>query len=190
MNGLSFASVDLIHRQFLDNRPRSDAPVLCAMAGIPGAGKSTFVNHALETGRFPRDAFILDPDRVMQALPEYQASFQHDGAEAAFARWEMPARELAYAMLDKAVQGRMNIIKDMGCARMENFEKLRAIKSAGYRLEMFYIPCPIETALARITTRPRHTPKEMIIERAAALKALIPLYQTLADDFHVVDNGL
>lgn len=156
------------------------------MAGIPASGKSRFVDAAIEQGIFPRNAFLLDPDRVMNAIAGYQHDFQNLGAQGAFERWEMPARALAYAMLDEAVTLRADIIKDMGCARMENFEKLKTMKQAGYRICMSYIDCPVELALRRAAARPRHTPESMIRERAESLAALLPLYRSLADEFTVV----
>jgi predicted ABC-type ATPase len=185
---LSDKTIDLTRDLFLRGRPAAATPTLYAMAGIPGAGKSRFVNNALQSGAFPADAFILDPDRVMNALPEYQDSVKQDGYEVAFMRFEMPARDLAYAMLQDAVDARMHIIKDMGCARRENFEKLQAIKKSGYRLEMFYIPCTIETALTRIANRARHTPEDMVRERAESLGTLLPDYQKIADRFTVVGD--
>lgn len=158
------------------------------MAGIPGAGKSTFVNAAIARGQFPGDSFILDPDRVMTALPEYQHDFEAHGPAESFLRWELPARALAYAMFDEASAGRLTIIKDMGCARSENYEKLKLLKNLGYRLMMFHIACDVDEAIRRSLTRPRHTPPDMIRDRAASLADLLPRYRALADEFTTIKN--
>lgn len=173
----------LIRDRFLGPCRPSQNPTIYCMAGIPGAGKSTYVDAALRDGAFPAAAFLLDPDRVMSALPGYQDDLRRNGAEAAFGAWELPARDLAYAMLDDAAAMQADIIKDMGCARMENYEKLKNLKTRGYRLHMVYIDCPVDLALTRIATRPRHTPPEMIHTRAATLRDLLPLYRELADCF-------
>ena len=153
------------------------------MAGIPGSGKSTFVDSAIMRGDFPADAFILNPDRVMESLPAYHTDTQTLGAIAAFEKWEMPCRALAYAMLDDAVAMRLNIIKDMGCARRENYDMLTRIKTAGYRIHMVYLDCDADVAIARIQTRPRYTPESMVYNRMGTLKNLLPLYRELADEF-------
>ena len=156
------------------------------MAGIPASGKSSFVDAAIKQGTFPRAAFLLDPDRVMNAMPGYQNDFKTLGAQGAFERWELPARNLAYAMLDDAVALRADVIKDMGCARMENYEKLKAVKNAGYIIRMFHIECPVDEAIRRAASRARHTPEDMLRQRAGAIESLLPLYRELADEFRVI----
>lgn len=178
--------INAIKDQFLGGVSSSPAPTVYCMAGIPGAGKSTFVDAALKRGEFPAHAFLLDPDRVMNAIPQYRDDFQTLGAAAAFSKWELPARDLAYAMLDDAINLRCDIIKDMGCARRENYDKLKALKESGYRVQMYYIDHPVQDALKRIALRPRHTPEQLVRDRASGLVELIPLYRTLADEFTIL----
>ena len=178
--------INAIRDQFLGGVSSSPVPTVYCMAGIPGAGKSTFVDAALQRGEFPRQAFLLDPDRVMNAIPQYRDDLQTLGAIEAFSKWELPARHLAYAMLDDAAHIKGDIIKDMGCARMENYDKLKALKQSGYRVQMYYIDCPVPDALERIEHRPRHTPEQLVRDRASGLVELLPLYQNLADEFTVL----
>ncbi|MCB9987725.1 MAG: zeta toxin family protein [Rhodospirillales bacterium] len=187
---ISQASIDLIYERFLSlDKEKADAPpVVYAMAGVPGAGKSTFVMQAMKDGRFPQNAFILNPDRVMQALPEYQIDLTEKSREEAFERWEMPARDLAYQMFEMAVDEGDDIIKDMGCSREENLIMLQNLKDKGYRLEMHYVHCTPEEAVRRANARGRYTPEAMIYDRAQALTRLLPHYQELADDFYAYDN--
>ncbi|WP_435641974.1 AAA family ATPase [Micavibrio aeruginosavorus] len=175
--------IAMLHDRFIGNRAASDTPTVYCMAGIPGSGKSTYVDAAIACGDFPANAFILNPDRVMEALPAYHDDVATLGAVAAFERWEMPCRTLAYDLLDRAAASRLNIIKDMGCARVENYDMLVRLKSSGYRLHMVHLDCPVDLALARIQTRARHTPATMVRERAASLAALLPQYRALADHF-------
>ncbi|AGH98225.1 AAA family ATPase [Micavibrio aeruginosavorus] len=175
--------IALLRDRFIGNRAASDTPTVYCMAGIPGSGKSTYVDAAIARGDFPRDAFILNPDRVMEALPAYHDDVAALGAMAAFEKWEMPCRELAYDLLDQAAALRLNVIKDMGCARQENYDMLARLKSSGYRLHMIHLDCPVDLALARVQTRDRHTPATMVNDRAASLSALLPLYRELADHF-------
>ncbi len=179
---------DLLRQRFLGGLSPSGNPTVFCMAGIPGAGKSTYVKQALQTGHFPSNAFLLDPDGVMTALPEYQRDYENLGRIKAFENWEMPARDLAYAMLKEAVVQKFDIIKDMGCVRLENYEKLASMKTLGYRIHMFYIECPVDEALRRAATRPRYISPETIRERAISLADLLPHYKTLVDQFITLDN--
>ena len=72
------------------------------MAGIPGAGKSTFVARERSAGRLSKQAFVVNPDAVMEMPAAYVADVNAHGPAAAFARWEMPARTFAHALLDEA----------------------------------------------------------------------------------------
>ena len=177
--------MDMLRNRFIGNRVASDTPTVYCMAGIPGSGKSTYVDTAIACGDFPADAFILNPDRVMEALPAYHDDVAALGAATAFEKWEMPCRTLAYDFLDQAAMLRLDIIKDMGCARQENYDMLARLKSMGYRLHMVHLDCPVDLALARIQTRARHTPVAMVHDRAQSLAALLPHYRALADHYTV-----
>lgn len=73
-NQISASSVKLIRKLLLPKNSLnvSHHPTVYTMAGIPGSGKTTFVNKMLSQGEFPQNAFILNPDNIMEALPEYQ----------------------------------------------------------------------------------------------------------------------
>lgn len=166
------------------------SPVIHAMAGIPGAGKSVYVDEAIARGDLPQNAFILDPDRIMMAMPEYVDDLTLMGAVTAFRHWEIPARLLAYELADQAAQKRFNIIQDMGSVRRENYDRLAQFKTRGYRLEMTYIYCPVDEALRRLQTRStRHTAADMVRERASSLNMLLRPYTELVDQFTVLDNS-
>ena len=173
-----------VEKELFAGLTSSVRPTIFVMAGIPGAGKTTFVNKMLAEGVFPNNAFILSPDRVMEALPTYQKDFVELGAEEAFQRWELPARKLAYDFYDMAVANGMDIIQDMGGARWEIYEMLKGLKEQhGYRLQMYWLNTPIEVALARIAQRPRYTSARMVWERYNVLQSLKSLYLRLCDCF-------
>ncbi len=177
----------------LDNLAPSCRPVVYAMAGIPASGKSSFVSLARREGRFPDSAFVLNPDVVMAALDEYRHDLESKGPETAFSTWELPARELNYELLAEALDKGANIIKDMSCARPENYQMLEQFKDQGYEIRMFHIMVDPDVALQRLSSREsatgRHTPAELIHERARSLAALLPRYRTLVNEFHAYDNN-
>lgn len=191
MSGLPDESIALIRGQmFPPELHPSTKPTVYAMAGIPAAGKSTFVSVAQDKGDFPKAAFVFNPDLVMTSLPEYQRTVQQQGLEPAFIEWEMPARLLCHQLFEEAASRRFDIIKDMACAREENFQMLQALKQSGYRVKMFYIAIDAAMAIQRSKTRSsRHTPDTLIHERQAALQGLLPRYRVLANEFHTFDNN-
>lgn len=185
---ISQKSIDFIGKKFLDHVVEQEKPVLYATCGIPGAGKSTFVDQKLESGEFPTNAYILNPDRVMVTLPEYQTDCQSLGAQEAYQKWELPARELAYDMADRVSKTRGNIIKDMGCANPLSLELVKKLKSKGYRILMYHIDCDLNEAFRRIDQRDFQISREAVELRYQLLNDLLPEYQALADEFTHFDN--
>lgn len=164
-------------------------PVLYAMAGIPGAGKSTFVRNAVERRYFPKDAFILSPDLVMENIPAYRADYAKLGAEEAFLKWEMPARTLAYDLAQEAAAQRMNIVKDMGLVRIENWRMLMDLRSKGYKIVIHHIMCDANEAVRRCAERDRHFPAQKIYERARDLDAFMVEFADVAHEVLRFDNS-
>ena len=189
MTSISDQSIQDIYARFIGPELSSpEHPVVYAMCGIPGAGKSSFVKQMQEKGTFPAQAFVLNPDLVMEALPVYHQLESELGAEKAFKELELPARDLAYGMLQMAQDRKLHIIKDMGCTRQENIDKLSDLKAAGYQLDVFYIDVQPVTAFRRIQNRERHTPPEMVTERYQALATIVPQLMVMADHFIHYNN--
>lgn len=158
--------------------------IVYAMAGIPGAGKTTFVNKMLVNGQFPKNAYVLSPDYVMELLPGYKEDFQQLGKEEAFNRWEIPARSIAYELMEEAVNLHMEIIQDIGNSRLENFKTLKNLKEKhNYYLKMYWLEVPIDLALERIKKRERFTPEEAVSQRLESLSKMKMRYKRLVDEF-------
>lgn len=160
-----------------------------ATCGIPGAGKSHFVDMKLRCDEFPQNSYILNPDRVMVETPEYELDAKNLGAQAAYQKWELPVRELAYEMADEALEKRVHIIKDMGCANPLSLDLIKRLKSAGYRVEMFHIQCDVDTALKRINHRDFKISEKAVNDRWEALNNMLTQYRKLADEFVELDNN-
>jgi predicted ABC-type ATPase len=190
MSEISQESKELVQQKFFAKvRKNCKEPFVYAMAGVPGAGKTTFVDKAIKDGVFPRDAFILNPDMVMEALPEYQQDVIEEGQAAAFTRWELPARLFAYDMATQAAENKSHIIKDMGCARQENLDMLKAFKDQGYKIVLNHIQCDPEIAHSRVADRARHTSKEMIAARYESILNLLPELKDVSDVYHSFENS-
>lgn len=167
-----------------------EKPVVHALCGIPGAGKSTFTQKALETGLMPQTAFILNPDRVMQALPAHHQLKTEQGQAAAFAAYEMPTRLLAHDIAAEAARRRYDMVVDMGHVRQENWDFLANLKQAGYNLVLHVIYAPLATCLARLQARAdtQFYPAQNVQDRAVSLAQLLEKNVGLAHEVHVYDN--
>lgn len=166
----------------------SGKPTVYAMAGIPGSGKSTFVKNALERRYFPKGAFILSPDLVMENIPAYHTDFAKLGAEQAFINWELPARALAYDLAREAAQLKVPIIKDMGLVRIENWRMLMDLRSKGYKVVIHHIHCNADEAVRRCAERARYFPAQKIYERARDLDTFLVEFADVAHEVLRFDN--
>lgn len=160
-----------------------------AMAGIPGAGKSSFVRTALKNRYFPENAFILNPDLVLEMIPGYRQDCEEKGAQEAFAKWEMPSRALAYALTREAMERKLPIIKDMGMVRPENWKILMEMRAAGYKVLLHHIICDADEAVRRCALRERHFPAHRVYERARELDALMADFAGVADEIQRFENS-
>lgn len=187
---ISKQSRELLYGQFLSHVTTRDNPTLNATCGIPGAGKSHFVDMKLSNSEFPTDAYILNPDRLMIALPEYQNDVGRYSAQIAYEKWELPVRELAYEFANHVLSNKGNIIKDMGCANPLSLNLIKRAKSDGYHINMFYIYCDTAEAFKRINQREFQISPAEVIDRLHLLEKLIPDYKSIADEFVTMDNSI
>lgn len=164
-------------------------PCVYAMAGIPGSGKSTFVKNALDRHYFPREAFILNPDIVMEQIQPYRRDKDLLGAEAAFTKWEMPSRVLAYELAREAGTKRHDIIKDMGMVRAENWRMLMDLRAKGYKIVLHHIVCDVDVAVARCAGRDRYFSAQKVYERARELDTLLADFSDICDSILRFDNS-
>ncbi len=164
-------------------------PRIVHTLGIPGAGKSTFY----KTGQWPGYLFVSF-DALMEKMSAYRQDLQKLGSVAAFKNWEIPARIAGYELLRRAVEKRLNIFFEHSGTATAHLDLLKNLRNCGYQIEIDYISCNLETALLRARNREtvtgRHTPPEMIKQRAAILENLCSEYKKIADIFKTYDNSL
>lgn len=158
------------------------------MCGIPGAGKSTFVEMNLTSGDFPSDAHMFNPDKLMTSLARYQNDASMHGAQTAYETWELPARDMAFEHAHQALNDGLDIIKDMGGANPLSFDIIKKAKKQGYQIKIYYIYCNTHEAFRRINQRDFKISQQEVINRQRQLESLLPQYKIIADNFIMMDN--
>ena len=120
--------------------------MLTMICGVPGSGKSTYVEKARK-----KDTVVICPDRIRKELT---------GAEEDQSK-NKEVFELAYKRLRKALLSDTDVIFDA-----TNLTK-RARKSIldiakGHNCEAVYFVVPLKTCLERNSKRERHVPEDVI----------------------------
>ncbi len=165
------------------------SPILLHMLGIPGAGKTTFLDGFLVRWEHDPKPVLLGFDQVMQSLPEYQ---NNPDKIAAFAVCELPAREAGYRLLDSLIAARSDILFDNGGSAATHVELLRRAQDVGYRIVLVSIKTDVQEAQkrvdARAVTEGRHTPMNYLDDRARKLAELEADYRALTQHFYEMYN--
>ena len=168
-------------------------PVFVHMLGIPGCGKTSFLKilKSVWSAETKSPASLLGFDQVMQSLPSYQSEADKI---AAFAKYELPAREAGYRILDGLLKKRAHTLFDNGGSAESHPDLLRSARDKlGYRLVFVSIETPVALARERVDIRAvekgQHTPLHYLEEHQAKLEKLIPTYRGLTQHFYTLDNS-
>lgn len=164
-------------------------PYFVHTLGIPGSGKSSFVN-ALADQMKDRPPTVVAFDRLMEQVPEYRT---HQDREQAFKQYELPAREAGYLLLRRLIEKGADILLDHSGAFPKHVDMLRYAKEAKhYRVIIVRIMVDLETAKKRIAIRQsiegRHTPLDYVDERNRIVTELLPAYRDVADVYAEISN--
>lgn len=167
-------------------------PFLLHMLGIPGAGKTTFLNILLQNwpSNLKTKPTLLGFDQVMQALPSYQLN---PDKPAAFAALELPARATGYSILERLLDKKTSILFDNGGSAPSHPDLLlRARDVHGFQIIFVSIVTKTDDARARVDARAvtagQHTPLHYLEERAQKLQQLMGVYRTLTPHFFEIEN--
>jgi predicted ABC-type ATPase len=123
-------------------------PILLHMLGIPGAGKTTFLNMLLDAWQGHPRPILLGFDQVMQSMPDYAT---YADKETAFAALELPARALGYKMLNDLIAQEQSILFDNGGSAASHPDLLRSAQNKGYTIVLVAIRTPVDVAAARVS---------------------------------------
>jgi len=164
-------------------------PVFLHMLGIPGSGKTSFV-EVLVPELAKRPPVVVGFDRLMAVIPEYRDAMNR---EEAFNHYELPARAAGYFLLNELLVKRADILLDHGGSFPEHIDMLKyARDELGYRLIIVRMLTNAGTAKKRIEVRQdsegRHTPVNYVDEREKIIGGLLKSYKNLTDYYFEILN--
>lgn len=176
--GLDVAVAEQLIENYLAGYATALHPVITPVMGIPGSGKSTFLNAMTAS-----NTMKLGFDDVMTKIPAYAEEVKADN-EAAYNRWTLCARALGYEILFRAFDRKLNVAFEHSGTREDHVALLGFMQKNGYKIDMVTIQISQELAEQRAAARTAHfLPAGMIAERYAIFQRLLPQYQALADDY-------
>ncbi|MGN1063016.1 MAG: zeta toxin family protein [Alphaproteobacteria bacterium] len=165
-------------------------PCFVQISGIPGSGKSTYCKDFLET--HPNYAYVSF-DQIMERLTPYRQDVKMHGAVAAFEKWEIPARIMGYELLRRLIDKRANVLLEHSGVNEAHVQLAQNVKKLGYKTDIRFVMCPLETAMKRVKAREeqthRHTPTHVICRRAAAVAEYYEKYTKVADIIQKFDTS-
>ncbi len=163
-------------------------PKLVQVSGMPAAGKSTYCQQFLAENP---DYTYVSFDKIMESLDGYRQDIQRLGSVQAFSNWEMPARVIGYECLNRLIDAKNNILLEHSGTNNAHIQLMENIKKKGYQTAVYFVMCDEEKAMHRAVCREketgRHTPPEIIHERAGLLKKYMQQYKAVVDDFKICE---
>lgn len=179
-NTIKNPKYDTLIAQYIQNIKSSSSPKFIQVSGIPGSGKTTFI----EKHGFKNYLYIAF-DKIMTSLDEYQSDVIKLGPVEAFKKWEMPSRVIGYKILEQAIDNKLNIVLEHSGTNFAHVELFKKLPSLGYNSEINFTLCDIDTACKRTVEREkatqRHTPKELIEQRNASIQKFLKIYQEFVE---------
>ena len=165
-----------------------DKPMLVQVSGMPAAGKSTYCRQFLKEN--PEYAYVSF-DKLMEGLTGYQKDVKELGSVQAFSNWEMTARIIGYELLNRLIDTKSNILLEHSGTNSAHIQLMKNVKKRGYQTQVCFVMCNEEKALKRAISREeetgRHTPPQIILERAGLIKKYMEQYKNIVDEFKVFE---
>ena len=156
-------------------------PTLVLLAGPNGAGKTTFIDRFL---RQRAETFVfVNPDEVARDLPGV-------GTER-----DLAAGRRVLERLDALIAARADIVLETTLATRAHARRLKACRTAGYRIALIYLRLPkAEASIARVRRRVErggHGIPEATLRRRfpLSLDYLETVYKPLVNEWEVYASG-
>jgi len=178
--------------------PEGQKPVVLAMGGGGGAGKTTTLKARIKAGKTPfkQQPVEINADEIKELIPEYDRIVQAGDSRAAAVVHEESswiAKKLELKLVDKNRRERYNIIFD---GTMANFEKsaskIKQWQNAGFAVEFLGVTIdPAESitrAVLRAKGKGRWVPYEALFTAHSSFNAGAKNLLALADTGALYDN--
>lgn len=127
-----------------------DAPLAVIMAGVPGSGKTEFINSLLEQiPLLAKDALRIDLDEIVQVFEEYTPQEDY--------RFRNVGNAIIESILDRAIHERYNFILDGTFAGAPAVKNIKRITDRGYKVTLFLMIEDLERAKEYTRVREKRT---------------------------------
>lgn len=162
----------------MNNQANNTPATVVFSMGLPAAGKSTWISENLADTHT-----IIDPDAVKESHADYDPKNPH-----ALHAWSQEIVEGLWA--DALVTGAgLWVVDGTGTNAEKMVRRINEARAAGYRVELVYVTCSLETSLRRNAARPRVVPPAVVKAKALDIATSFDLVSPHADAVTVVDNN-
>lgn len=127
---------------YLDGKPAQEKPTLLYVTGLPGAGKSTFINAARDKKPELKNAVHINFDDLRVYHPRYQQHVKNDPVNAA-ARIDTAVERMIGFLTDAAAARKVNVLLDDAAMGQDITRMVLApFKDNGYDINAVVIAVP------------------------------------------------
>lgn len=158
------------------NADNTAATVVFSM-GLPAAGKSTWIAANLADTHT-----IMDPDAVKESHADYDPANPH-----ALHAWSQDVVEQQWQGALAASEG-LWVMDGTGTNAEKMVRRISEAREAGYRVELVYVRCTLETSLKRNAARARVVPPAVVKAKALDISTAYEIVAPYADAVTVVEN--
>ncbi len=180
-------TLKILYDTFLAHLTPQKYPVLQAVGGSPGAGKTTYRKKHMNM----HNLYQHDIDEIITKLPNYQLDVKLTGTMHAFTTWWPTARRIAHAMITFAITSKYSIAYDWTCGSKETVTDFIHAKEQDYYIKLIGLYVKKETAKQRISIRQqqegRCVSESVLCKHRTTFSTLWPSYLSLVNEAILYD---
>lgn len=151
--------------------PSRSKPYWVQVMGIPGAGKTLFVEQLAKALQLRAPYALAANDVFLVQIPEY---LQMQDRALAFETWDSVARAIAFTVLEDLIARKADVIYEHSTVYPAVRDLMYFVKECGYELILVRIDVPLDIAKQRAIIREketvRHVPEYVIEERVGIVE--------------------